>query len=607
MIGNMKKWMFAVLVFSLLLGACEKELPDNKSGKEVLVRVRLVGVSEGGEEDLTRSDSKKESKIVSTSIGDGMLLEMQMERDTSALRATKTQLASNSLFRVVALKHNTTTFISYGDFTITDGPVAGNLHVPINDSYDFVCYSYNSTTLPAAPTQKQGENISTTIDVLQGAKDLLWTKIKEDVTDEAPELEILLRRTMARMKVVLDVSYNKWMITGIGDIMLESVNSGGTVQLTDGTVAGAGTPTFTSWSGSGYQQESNELLVMPKASGSTITVSIPKDAIARQSLSAVPANAATATFIAELKAGYSYRLLVRLRTPIFARSNIYWEWTTDKDHPEDGGKLTFVSAADDPAQNDDTNAGYQGVFFKWGSLVGISPVGNFSGSTDIYVPVIEDPLTVSTWDPTTATARGWTSWGYTIANPTDIPYMDPDRGSGTTGRDNTWLIDEERNVLDTIKGFRGDICQYLGKTQTALDGYRLPTSNEFGLSNNTYEWISGGTSSDGWVRASSFLLQSTSDVDGTANIIGSFSPPTQSFGKNTSMDGVIFPASGYLDKGSLSLVGYYGYYWSGSAYSTESGHLLFYDAHDMGPNGAMYRSAAFPIRCVKKVDPNGNY
>jgi hypothetical protein len=544
--GNMKKWMFAVPALVMILGACEKELSDNKSGKEMLVHVRLVGVAEGGEEDLTRSASLKEPERHVTSAGDGMLLEMQMERDTSALRATKTQLASNSLFRVVALKHNTTTFISYGDFTITDGPVAGNLHVPINDSYDFVCYSYNSTTLPAAPTQKQGENISTTIDVLQGTKDLLWTKIKEDVTDEALELEILLNRVMVRMKIVVDLSYNKWTITSIsGDITLgSSLNSGGTVLLTDGTVAGTGTPILTTWSGSGYQQESNELLVMPKASGSTITVNIPKDAVARQDFSAIPTEAGTVTFTTELKSGYSYRLLARLRIPILARSNVYWD-DADK-------KLTFVPAADDPADNDDSKAGYQGVYFKWGSLVGISPVGEWSDdSTPVY----------RAGESASSTYPSWAS----------IPYENS--GSVT-----------EVGDPNTIT-FKGDICKYINS------GYHLPMIGEFGTKDR---W-----DQQGWEQYinSTFPDVTTDKPDGTYDFIVN----SKSCARNTVMGNVILPASGCRSYGSgvLVYVGTWGLYWINLDYGSTLARSLYFYRWLLGPGTALDRDYGFPVRCVR--------
>jgi hypothetical protein len=290
-----------------------------------------------------------------------------------------------------------------------------------------------------------------------------------------------------------------------------------------------------------------------------------------------------------------------LRVPIFARSNIYWDGSAQK--------LTFV-----PADGTTDNQGYQGVFFKWGSLVGISPVGAFSGSTDIYVPIVNNTLSNSTWKATTGDAMlndtdfstvtsNWTSWGENTNAATDIPYMDPSRGSGIVGRDNTWLIDEERNVLDTLKGFRGDICQYIGATTTDdnLKGYRLPTSLEFGTSTDT-SW-----GANGWTKGIfSDVNNSAGYADGTADMLtaGKNGGSNAVYGSaiNSSMGGVVVPASGYRnsDGGPLTNMGYSGIYWSGSAYSTTSGYHLGFNNERINAASTYRRSRALPLRCVKK-------
>jgi hypothetical protein len=159
-----KRWMFVVLALAGLLGACDRDVEDGKlRGKDVLVLVRLVGIAEEKEEDITRSISMKETQREAIPIGDGMVMEMRMERDTSALRAvTKVTLDGNSYFRVVAVIHGTSTFISYCDYTINGHVKAGGLHVPDNDSYDFICYSYNSNAALPALNYAQDDNIPTT-------------------------------------------------------------------------------------------------------------------------------------------------------------------------------------------------------------------------------------------------------------------------------------------------------------------------------------------------------------------------------------------------------------------------------------------------------------
>jgi hypothetical protein len=331
-------------------------------------------------------------------------------------------------------------------------------------------------------------------------------------------------------------------------------------------------------------------------------------------LSNIPIAEEEPVLTTALIAGVSYIITVRLRVPIFARSNIYWDDGTSY-NPQRPPKLTFIPAADDPADNFDNHQGYQGVFFKWGSLVGISPAltsgsYDFSGSTDIYVPVVNNTLPNSTWKATTGDAMendntfptvtsNWTSWSYYAYVSTEIPYMDQDRGSGTPGWGNTWLIDAERNVLDTIQGFRGDICQYLGKTQTALDGYRLPTFYEFGT--NTESWVLDGTFNV------AYALTSNLSADGTTIIINGSTPYDRGYVKNTSMDDVVFPASGCRGRdGGLAYMGNVGFYVSGSVSSTLSINHMYANGGGV-MRDYFSRAYATPIRCVKKVDPTGSY
>jgi hypothetical protein len=74
--------------------------------------------------------------------------------------------------------------------------------------------------------------------------------------------------------------------------------------------------------------------------------------------------------------------------------------------------------------------------------------------------------------------------------------------------------------------------------------------------------------------------------------------------------GVIFPTSGYrqANGGSLVSIGAGGYYWSGSTNGTVRGMFLrFYDNDGVDSGRSGNRSYAFPVRCVKKVDPTGSY
>jgi hypothetical protein len=416
---------------------------------------------------------------------------------------------------------------------------------------------------------------------------------------------------------------------GVGSNMVSigDIASSGTIDLSTGDVTGSSPApqTFTSFTSdddASTSQTSNELTIMPKAS-STITISISANTVSRDGLSAIPTANKTATLITALNAGANYTITVRLRVPIFARSNIYW----------DNQKLTFV-----PADGTTDNQGYQGVFFRWGSLVGVSPAlteepesegtmtDDFLPSTPIYVPVFNTTTpTSSTWKATIGNAMkddaafpnvksNWTDWATTsadnAASAANIPYMDGSYAKSDEmvyGRDKTYVIDAALNRDTTYQGFRGDICQYLGKTQTALEGYRLPTSYEFGVSNGAYRWTSGTTSSDGWQKNTDPLPANNAagKADGRANLlVATENNGGTIYGSciNTTMGNAVFPSSGYrvVNGGSLYAVGLSGYYWSGSAGNNATrGYYLYFDSAEVAPHYSIYRSYAFPVRCVK--------
>jgi hypothetical protein len=328
-----------------------------------------------------------------------------------------------------------------------------------------------------------------------------------------------------------------------------------------------------------------------------------------------------ARFNHKLLPGRSYTLTVKFDELVWARSNVYWDDTAEQ--------LTFV-----PANGTTDNQGYQGVFFKWGSLVGISPaqVGGsdaFSGSTPLYIPVVH----ASTWKATDGNSTGsdtdidvsvrhnytvWSEASYIDDTEGDIPYMDPSQGGIGTDRSNTWLIDAERNNFETYKGLRGDICQYIGATTTDvnLKGYRMPASYEYG----THDVTSWGTpNANGWQKHTNDFTTETNGAgypNGRADLLSNvesanFDPSENShaantvvFGSaiNTTMGDAVFPASGLrgVSDGALRSVGLVGMYWSGTTYTNDKHqyNLEFTDAHVKADDYSR-RSYGFPVRCVK--------
>jgi hypothetical protein len=239
-----------------------------------------------------------------------------------------------------------------------------------------------------------------------------------------------------------------------------------------------------------------------------------------------------ASFDGTLDEAKSYTLVVDLKQGIgVAFSNIYW----------DGEKLTFDTA-------DKGHQGYQGLYFKWGSLVGVSPVGKWASNE---TPVYRAGESASTT---------YSSWG-------SIPQ---DQANGTVSDPNTGT-------------YKGDICKYIHS------GYRMPVNGDFGT---------GASWGDqGWeIYGSTAFSAVTSDkVDGTYDFASSASSA-----KNTVMGGVIFPASGNrnYNSGALENVGSYGFYWNGTADDEPNGHRFSFSSNGMTSWGSA-RGYGFSVRCVQ--------
>jgi hypothetical protein len=271
--------------------------------------------------------------------------------------------------------------------------------------------------------------------------------------------------------------------------------------------------------------------------------------------------------------------------------------------------------------------GYQGVFFRWGSLVGVSPARAnasvvYSDNTPVYIPAYNaaDKL-ASTWNRRSgssgASANLYSTWTPTTADvaapATDIPYLDGSYNAEPYGIDNTYVMDAARNTTAMYDSLRGDICQYLGKTQSALYGYRLPIQNE--MVRGRQEWNTTTPTADGWIKGDgSFVNRPAAGyADGRADLLSNqlgtvYNPAQPTNGAGVKLGaainqvlGVMFPAGG-IRASDLTFIGSVGYYWSCSAISTVSAwELLFSTAIVGGQTSGIIHSSALPVRCIRKV------
>lgn len=281
-----------------------------------------------------------------------------------------------------------------------------------------------------------------------------------------------------------------------------------------------------------------------------------------------------------IKAGrlrYAVRVIQKKKVLVWARSNIVWN----------GTKLTFAVTK---ADNATIPAISQGVFFKWGSLVAVSPVDDYSTSSSIL------------FSPTGTTDYTWAAIPYIDNTDTDTRFT----SSHTTAEDDFATYNSNTGYNATTG--KGDICRYISDEKGWVSGsWRLPTADELkalygtGMGNVAYgetPWENQifapvGSNSFGdhangfWQPSTGRLLgEGATDSDTPANPAA----------------GVFFPAGGNRNpNGAARNAGNYGFYWSGSSYNATDAYDL--DVYSGGANTYnSYRQLGFPVRCVRSSD-----
>jgi hypothetical protein len=254
----------------------------------------------------------------------------------------------------------------------------------------------------------------------------------------------------------------------------------------------------------------------------------------------------------------------------WAGSNIYWR--EDPTAP-DGGYLTF----------DDIGATsqYGGLFFKWGSLVGLSAEGMMSEpwrtGMILYIPAGVN----GNYRPQTGASIPLPTWG-------DIPFGTSDHLSAITNDEPTFGYTTYLNSdPENVSGFKGDICAYLSGRAGVPEGYwRMPTSEEFGTVAQ-------------YTLTGSFANRSDVEPDGTSLFTAGYYYDYD--GKHSGASGVFFPASGgrFLPTGMLNEVGKEAHAWSSSPYG-ENGAYMGGGATPVKLYTGVLRSNGVPVRCVKK-------
>jgi hypothetical protein len=569
---------------AIFFASCEGD--DLGSGKKggIAVNFTVGNVSYGENEVVTRSGRELESETVVVPVEGDIYMYATLEEDAGEeLRAGEpVALTQGTLMQIMAYdeEDNHVGTANYKATAVKGGiePVGAGLSVPSAGTYTFVAFSYNSTT--EAPSS-----------YIMSGTDPLCGATTQTIDESDYDVSIIMKHLFSKVTVeVTTVGLSgASSITDVIDAAVQcySLSMNNATYLSGGQIL----PAYV-----GYSFDLTLSWPDPFVPDATVTSDPCVVYGGGKSTTSVKINSVeidgvvysgTATFNMKLLQGKSYTLEVSFKKVVWAGSNIYWDAVNQK--------LTFDGVGVT------THQMHQGVFFKWGSLVGISPAGaywdGFDNSTKVYAPKYDSGTSSWGWEnPNTFAFSDWN----------DIPYMDDvvNPPVGFWPRSNTYLMDDERNTDDGYaywKDKKGDICRFISENGYGPnDGntYRMPSSYEFVRETGGYSY----DNSDGWTRVGGSgwsTSYSDSETIPSEHADGTF---TITYGASNS--GIVFPASGfrgnYYDDGILRGANVQGTYWSGSvhdnltiAYCVAFSQLY---AATLDVNDLRY---ARPVRCVK--------
>jgi hypothetical protein len=577
-----------------LCSACEQDpVVAAFTGEVAAVQFSVAMADYGENVEITRSGARRipngarPLESVTIPLDDRMVMTADLLEETPAsTRANYDAIVEGARFRVVAF-HASNPPVS-AEYTYQAGQLVVNgapLPLTAGQPYDFAFYSYNSTaTAPAAPDAAGAVDVTpysggTGYDLLHGT----------GATTSAGSglVSTTLRHKFTRVRLSAQARSFQW---AINDVYVSNISASLTPNYRCAMVAKTGVL-------SDYVATSAQGLDAPGEaginSGNILTGDYrivctnganPTQLSVNCRINSTTFSGLITSFKHALEAGKSYTLKINFKQKLrWAGSNIYW----------DGSKLTF--APENTPIGGNQEASYQGVYFKWGSLVGISPAGvnwdeNTTTGTVRYVPTYNS-----------ASSHSWgTARGGTFQSIPCILVVD----------DYTTNANAFRSAADYNQG-RGDICRYISHTNQNnpdFTGYRMPTTGELDLlGHDPYTWPLGGVSPDYWTR-----IGSTSNPNDWADVSASISDASgrTSIPSGANHSGSArFPASGYRYDGDVLYAGSEGFYWSSDVrrdgyLDTDFGVCLIINISSSAVDGWLARTEtdALPVRCIRESE-----
>ncbi|MDR0961679.1 MAG: BACON domain-containing protein [Mediterranea sp.] len=293
---------------------------------------------------------------------------------------------------------------------------------------------------------------------------------------------------------------------------------------------------------SGYTFSEDVSWLSCSISGNTLTVTTDANTELNSRSATVTVSAAGATDVTLTVS----QAAGSLPSGTWAYSNIYMK---------SDGTLTFIT---EPA-DDTTVYQYQGLFFQWGSLLGVSPAGYTSASSIVFTP--------AGYSGSTPTA--WTNIPYTTDGESASPSVDQFTTTyGTTG-------------YNAATG-QGDICRFISAQKWVKGNWRMPKAAEYNTLYNAGSAVTG-----------TWNAISGTNTDGTT-------PISQGWNLGTGTGQRFFPASGYIFTSNVELreVGTQGFYWTTSPLFDDNAFFMGILSGSVAAESSNLRQDGFPIRCV---------
>jgi hypothetical protein len=488
-----------------LLSSCVKEEGNNRRDGEKMELAFTVHIGSYGNDVVVETRSAKKTELVSNvfRVATDVFMYATLEEEHPVTTRATYNLNNGARVRIMAFSGGPayTTEAGQADYTVTATgltPVTSDLSVATGNTYKFVAFSFNDNLNLPVHVSNTGIDFDATAhtvsDLLLGITDEIPIPVP---TTTVQPVELTLEHTFSRVKVeasTLDIVDPIVNINKMGGVSVSPSYSllrlnTATRQLSP-TNPGNPENTFTKltqwrqinptggWlapDALNFREVESDYAMIYTHAANVISLFIDTLIVDNTNLGHYEFRLSNIN-VQQLPmvAGHSYKLKLNFQRQIWAGSNIFW----------DGTKLTFLPETTPPSQQ-----GYQGVYFMWGSLVGISPIGTFNdATTTLYMPI---PGTggVDSWRMVTATNQTSNGWGgLTMA---DIPHVQtgtlysPNYLDDHTARN--YLYSEVHDDFNGNATFIGDICHFLSQRGYAPSGnWRMPNAREFGREMTEY-------------------------------------------------------------------------------------------------------------------------